>query len=100
MYSTNLLWLIWKSPKKRQRYKIGELTRESNPDGDFNYIFKYTNPELDDAKSAGFDFFPGFDEHKMEYRSGKLFENIKTRLLNRRRPDFLDLLNKYKVELS
>lgn len=99
MHTTNTLWLIWKSSKKRQRYKIGELKQEVDPNGVSSYTFEYTDPELNDARSDGFDFFPGFNENqKKVYYSQNLFENIKTRLLNHRRSDFLELLNKYNLK--
>ena len=48
----NEMWLIWKNPKTRRRYKIGVLTYNKQ-----QYIFKYVNPELNDARKNGFEFF-------------------------------------------
>lgn len=87
----NKLWLIWKEPKSRRRYVIGELTYSKNM-----YVFKYIDPELNDARSNGFDFFPGFDDVRAEYKSNnELFPNIDTRLPNVARPEYLDILNLY-----
>ena len=87
------LWLVWKQPVSRRRYKIGSLVYDGN-----NYTFKYTNPELNDALNDGFCFFPGFENLNEVYESGKLFANIETRLPNVARPDYLEILNKYNLE--
>ena len=89
------MWLIWKEPKTRQRYKVGMLIFENN-----KYIFKYINPELDDAKNVGFDYFPGFPNLNLLYESDELFPNIETRLPNKTRPDYLDILNVYGLDKS
>ena len=91
----NEMWLIWKHPKTRRRYKIGILTYN-----DDKYVFKYVNPELNDAKKAGFDFFPGFENINNVYSSEELFANIETRLPNPSRPDYLEILNTYGLEKS
>ena len=53
----NELWLTWKEPYSRRRYKVGVLSKEEK-----NYIFKYENPELDAATEKGFKYFPGFED--------------------------------------
>lgn len=85
------LWLIWRDPDTRLRYKVGELVNN-----DSSFEFQYTNPELDNATSAGFKGFPGFN-FKDKYRSLLLFSNIKNRLPNRYRPDYLDIMNEYNL---
>lgn len=93
---TNKLWLIWKEPKERRRFIIGELTYESN-----EYKFKYINPELNNAKKNGLDFFPGFDDIEKEYVSDTgLFPNIETRLPNTSRPEYLEILNLYDLDID
>lgn len=87
------MWLIWKEPEKRRRYKIGTLVKD-----DAGYEFKYVNPELDDAKEVGFNYFPGFEDTNKVYRSNSLFANIATRLPNVNRPDYLEILNAYNLE--
>jgi len=89
----NKLWLIWKQPQTRRRYKIGILEYKDN-----EYSFKYVNPELEDAQKVGFDYFPGFSDINMEYKNSDLFANIQTRLPNRNRPDYLDILNSYGLD--
>ena len=87
------LWLIWKDSTSRRRYKIGSLIKENN-----RYSFTYVNPELDDAKTVGFKYFPGFEDLKKSYESDTLFTNILTRLPNETRPDYLEILNCYNLE--
>ena len=87
------LWLIWKDPISRRRYKIGSLIKENN-----RYIFSYVNPELDDARAVGFKYFPGFEDLTKSYESDDLFTNILTRLPNETRPDYLEILNCYNLE--
>lgn len=87
------LWLIWKDSTSRRRYKIGSLIKENN-----RYSFTYVNPELDDARTVGFKYFPGFEDLKKSYESDTLFTNILTRLPNETRPDYLEILNCYNLE--
>ncbi len=87
------LWLIWKEPTTRRRYKVGILKNEEK-----EFTFEYSNPELDEAKKVGFNYFPGFNDTSKKYKSTALFSNISTRLLNKKRPDYLELLNRYNLE--
>lgn len=91
------LWLIWKEPKERRRYIIGTLTCKDN----YYYYFEYVNPELEEAKKVGFIEFPGFNDLRKKYESkGTLFPNIETRLLNSARPDYLQILNTYGLDIN
>ncbi len=93
---SNKLWLIWKEPKERRRFIIGELTYGNN-----EYRFKYIDPELNNARKSGLDFFPGFDEIEKEYVSNTgLFPNIETRLPNTARPEYLEILNRYDLNIN
>lgn len=87
------MWLIWKHPENRRRYKIGVLNYDNNV-----YTFKYVNPELNDAAMVGFKCFPGFEDIKQTYKSTELFANIETRLPNTGRADYLEILNLYNLE--
>lgn len=87
------MWLIWKNPKTRRRYKIGILKYWNN-----TYTFKYVNPEINDAQKEGFKFFPGFENIEITYESERLFANIETRLPNPARPDYLEILNLYNLD--
>lgn len=89
----NEMWLIWKHPETRRRYKVGILYYGNN-----EYTFKYTNPELSAATKIGFNCFPGFEDTKEVYTSNELFANIETRLPNPTRPDYLEILNTYGLE--
>lgn len=87
------MWLIWKHPESRRRYKIGILTYEEN-----KYTFKYVDPELNSATEVGFRYFPGFEDINEIYESSELFANIATRLPNTGRADYLEILNSYNLE--
>ncbi len=87
------MWLIWKHPDTRRRYKIGILNYEQN-----KYIFQYVNPELNSAIEVGFRYFPGFEDIHKIYESNELFANIETRLPNVGRADYLEILNSYNLE--
>ena len=87
------MWLIWKHPESRRRYKIGILNFEDNI-----YTFKYVDPELNDATAVGFKYFPGFEDINKTYSSSELFANIDTRLPNTTRADYLEILNLYNLE--
>jgi HIRAN domain protein len=89
----NEMWLIWKHPEKRRRYKIGKLSKFES-----KYIFKYVDPELNNATSDGFRCFPGFEDIKKTYESEELFSNIETRLPNPGRADYLEILNSYNLK--
>lgn len=88
------LMLIWKNPQTRSRFKIGVLSYDGK------YIFKYVNPELNDALDSGFEFFPGFEDVNKVYESKDLFANIETRLPNPARADYLSILNSYNLEID
>lgn len=89
------MWLIWKQPKTRRRYKIGSLIFQNG-----HYVFKYVNPELNDALLTGFNYFPGFEDVYKVYESDVLFANIATRLPNSGRADYLEILNSYNLEVN
>ena len=89
------MWLIWKDSASRRRYKIGILTYDGS-----KYTFKYVNPELNDATKVGFKYFPGFGDVHKTYESNLLFANILTRLPNKSRPDYLEILNFYNLEIN
>ena len=90
------LWLVWKEPKERRRFIIGELVYKND-----KYIFKYIDPELNSARKKGLDFFPGFDDIKKEYISDTgLFPNIETRLPNKARPEYLEILNLFDLDVN
>ena len=87
------LLLIWKDPDSRTRYTIGELIK--NEDG---YLFHYVNPELDSALDKNFTTYPGFPNYNEEYKSEELFPNILGRVPNKKRDDYIEILNYYDLE--
>ena len=82
-------------PVTRQRYTVGVLE-----ECEHSYKFSYINPELDDALKAGFSYFPGFSNLNEVYESDSLFVNIATRLPNKKRPDYLEILNSYDLDIT
>lgn len=93
----NKLYLIWRSadPQVRLRQKIGILTKEGG-----SYRFTYLKDEVEEAKRKGFTYFPGFTEINKTYENNALFANIETRLINKKRADYLDLLNRYGLDVN
>ena len=87
------LWLIWKNPKSnsRRRYKVGKLSATSD-----GYIFEYSD-DVDEAAKDGFQLYPGFDNRYEKYKSQTLFKNIKSRIPDRERIDFLDIINTFNL---
>lgn len=86
------LWLIWKQPSTRRRYKIGVLTCLDN-----DYTFRYSD-EIDDALKEGFICFPGFENIDETYKSETLSPNISSRLPNKKRPDYEQFLKSYELD--
>ena len=82
------LLLVWKDFETRTRYVVGSLTYDNKV-----YFFKYTNPELSDAQKQGFTCYPGFEDLTKVYESKELFPNISSRLPNKNRDDYLEILN-------
>lgn len=95
------LWLIWRSEKssQRSRFRIGTLSW--NPEEDV-YTFQYdSGNDLVLAKEAGFSFFPGFEDLEKKYTyKNELFPNIAARLPKVERDDYLDVLNRYNLNMS
>lgn len=89
------MWLIWKNPITRIRYKVGKL--EKNEEG---YIFSYLSDDVKIACEKGFSFFPGFNDLEKIYKSKVLFANIDSRLLNEGRADYLKLLDFYNLQTN
>ena len=89
----NELWLIWKEPLSHKRFKIGILIKLND-----GYEFSYVNPELGEARKVGFNFFPGFNDLSKTYKNNELFINIASRLPNKGRIDYLEILNSYNLD--
>ncbi|KXG09917.1 Serine/threonine-protein kinase CtkA [Anoxybacillus sp. P3H1B] len=90
--------LIWKDPKTRRRFIVGRLSYNEPAD---TYKFSYDSPELEEALEHGFINFPNFPDLDMSYEiKGKLFQSIKNRLPNPKRPDFATILERYGLDIS
>lgn len=89
----NELWLIWKEPLSHRRFKIGVLIKLND-----GYEFSYADPELGEARKVGFNFFPGFNDLSKTYKNNELFINIASRLPNKGRIDYLEILNSYNLD--
>lgn len=89
----NELWLIWKEPLSHRRFKIGVLIKLND-----GYEFSYVDSELGEARKVGFNFFPGFNDLSKTYKNNELFINIASRLPNKGRIDYLEILNSYNLD--
>ena len=89
----NELWLIWKEPLSHKRFKMGILIKLND-----GYEFSYVDPELGEARKVGFNFFPGFNDLSKTYKNNELFINIASRLPNKGRIDYLEILNSYNLD--
>lgn len=89
----NELWLIWKEPLSHRRFKIGILIKLND-----GYEFSYVDPKLGEARKVGFNFFPGFNDLSKTYKNNELFINIASRLPNKGRIDYLEILNSYNLD--
>ena len=89
----NELWLIWKEPLSHKRFKIWILIKLND-----GYEFSYVDPELGEARKVGFNFFPGFNGLSKTYKNNELFINIASRLPNKGRIDYLEILNSYNLD--
>lgn len=49
-------------------------------------------------RKVGFNFFPGFNDLSKTYKNNELFINIASRLPNKGRIDYLEILNSYNLD--
>ena len=68
------------------------MTKHNN-----NYTFRYTD-NIEEIKKLGFDFFPGFQELDKVYNSTELFDTILSRLPNKNRNDYIEILKSYGLD--
>lgn len=88
------LWLIWKDTVTKEKFKIGELSKEND-----KYVFEYDTGEVKLAMNHNFKpllFFPSLN--KRYERKGSLFPDIASRLPDRRRVDIKKILEKYNLK--
>ncbi|NMF06566.1 HIRAN domain-containing protein [Clostridium beijerinckii] len=85
------VYLIWKDPKSRRQYRIGQLSK--NGQYEFQYGF-----EIQQAIEKGFELLISFDDLKKKYFSDKLFSPFLSRVPDRRRKGIKDILEKYGLD--
>ena len=86
------IYLVWKDHSTRQRYIVGELSRNGK------YKFEYRIEDVNKAINNGFEpliAFPSLDE---VYESYDIFPAFSSILPDKRRKDIKEILAKYKLE--
>jgi hypothetical protein len=86
------LYLIWQDYKTKQRYIIGELSKNGK------YEFKYRTKELDNAIKSGFKPLIAFANIDEVYESYDMFPAFSSRLPDKRRKDVKEILAKYELQ--
>jgi hypothetical protein len=86
------IYLVWKDYKTRQRYIIGELSKNGK------YEFKYRIKDVDNATKNGFEPLIAFPNINEVYESHDIFPAFSSRLPDKRRKDVKEILAKYKLE--
>ena len=86
------IYLVWKCYKSRQRYIVGELSKNGK------YEFKYRNAEVNSAIENGFEPLIAFPNVNEVYESHDIFPAFSSRLPDKRRKDVKEILSKYKLE--
>lgn len=86
------IYLIWKDYKTRQRYIIGELSKNGK------YEFKYRLEDVDNAIQKGFESLIAFPNINEVYENYDIFPAFSSRLPDKRRKDAKEILAKYKLE--
>ncbi|MFA6807556.1 MAG: HIRAN domain-containing protein [Eubacteriales bacterium] len=82
------LLLIWKQPKTRSRYIIGELSKN----GQFEFSYGY---EVNAAITVGFELLIAFPNIEKVYENENLFSVFVSRLPDPKRKGIETILNKY-----
>lgn len=84
------IYLIWKDPKSRRNFIIGELSRNDQ------YEFKY-GFEVEEAIENGFELLIPFVDLDKVYKSDTLFSAFSSRLPDRKRRGIENILKKYNM---
>jgi len=82
------LVLIWRAPKSRRRYPVGELSQVGQ------FEFRYNN-EVQEAIEDGFELLIAFPEVDKVYISNKLFPVFASRLPDPKRKGIDVILARY-----
>ncbi|AJI96701.1 hypothetical protein BD65_1883 [Yersinia ruckeri] len=94
MFEPFRLMLTWQPASGGSRFVVGELIRDSQDNVVFNYLLE-TEPFIN-AQAKGFQGFPAFDI-KNRTHSNDVMQTFMRRLPPRRREDFLDYLNNFRL---
>ena len=78
------LYLIWKDYRTKQRYIIGELSKNGK------YEFKYRIKEIDNAIKNGFKPLIAFANINEVYESYDMFPAFSSRLPDKRRKNLIE----------
>lgn len=84
------VYVIWKDPKSRRQYVIGELSKNGK------YEFSYSH-EINEAIEKGFQALISFDDINKKYVSDYLFSPFASRLPDRKRKDINRILSRYNM---
>ncbi len=87
--SERTLFLAWQDDSSRQWFPVGRLDADV---GQAFYRFRYTGGAKRAEQKVGFPPLLDFPDLHCDYRSSELFPLFQNRVMNRRRPDFLDYL--------
>jgi hypothetical protein len=85
------IYLVWKEPKSRRQYIIGQLSK--NGQFEFNYGFG-----IKEAIEKGFSLLISFDNIDNVYKNDMLFPVFSSRLPDKKRNDINKILFKYGME--
>jgi len=85
------LLLIWKEPKTKKRFTVGELSKN----GQFEFSYGY---EYQEALRAGFELLIAFPDKDKTYRNDDLFPVFASRLPDPRRKGIEVILRKYGLQ--
>lgn len=85
------LLLVWKEPKTKRRYIVGELSKN----GQFEFLYKY---EVEKAILGGFELLIAFPEREKVYKNEELFPVFASRLPDPKRKGIEAILAKYGLE--
>lgn len=87
----DLIYLIWKEPKSRRNYIVGQLSKNSQ------YEFSYGH-EVEQAVKEGFELLISFDNIDKVYKNGTLFPTFTSRLPDKKRRGIEKILAKYGLQ--
>ncbi|NMM63710.1 DNA-binding protein [Clostridium sp. P21] len=92
MNTRDYIYLVWKYYKTRQRYIVGELSKNGK------YEFRYKAEDINKAIKNGFKPLIAFPDINEVYESYDIFPAFSSRLPDKRRKDVKEILAKYKLE--